>query len=159
MASYYWPSTSSGSGGGVTSLNTLTGDVILAAGTGITLTPSGNTITIASSGGGGAIVDTGSYGSPQTVAGSGSITVPGSQRGRIYIASTSGAVTGVTIGAGSGTEELYIVGTSSTNTVQMISSTNIQLSGTIVFNQGTLLSLQWVSGLSKWLEVCRNEIP
>jgi hypothetical protein len=38
---------------GVTSLNTLTGAVILAAGTGISLTPGGNTITIANTGGGG----------------------------------------------------------------------------------------------------------
>lgn len=41
-----------GAGAGVTSLNTLTGAVILAAGTGITITPAGNTLTIASTGGG-----------------------------------------------------------------------------------------------------------
>lgn len=45
----------SGSGGGVTSLNTLTGDVVLAAGSNITLTPAGNTITIAATGGGSSI--------------------------------------------------------------------------------------------------------
>jgi hypothetical protein len=43
----------SGSGSGVSSLNTLTGAVTLAAGTNITLTPSGNTITIEASGTGG----------------------------------------------------------------------------------------------------------
>lgn len=37
----------------VSSLNGLTGDVVLAAGSNITLTPVGNTITIASTGGGG----------------------------------------------------------------------------------------------------------
>lgn len=42
-----------GNGDGVDSLNGLTGDVILAAGSNITLTPSGNIITIASTGGGG----------------------------------------------------------------------------------------------------------
>ncbi len=36
-----------GSGGGVSSLNTLTGAVVLAAGSGITITPAGNTLTIA----------------------------------------------------------------------------------------------------------------
>lgn len=41
-----------GGGGGVSSLNTLTGAVILAAGANITLTPAGNTITIAATGGG-----------------------------------------------------------------------------------------------------------
>lgn len=45
-----------GLGKNVSSLNGLTGAVILAAGTGITLTPVGNTITIATSGGGGATV-------------------------------------------------------------------------------------------------------
>lgn len=55
MASYEWPESGSGSGGGgVTSLNTLTGDLTLAAGTNITITPSGgNTLTIAATGGGG----------------------------------------------------------------------------------------------------------
>ena len=38
--------------GGVTSVNSLTGAVTLAAGTNITITPSGNTLTIAASGGG-----------------------------------------------------------------------------------------------------------
>jgi len=42
----------SGGGGGVTTLNTLTGAITLAAGTGITITPSGNTLTIASTGSG-----------------------------------------------------------------------------------------------------------
>jgi len=37
----------------VSSLNGLTGDVVLAAGTNITLTPVGNTITISSAGGSG----------------------------------------------------------------------------------------------------------
>lgn len=157
MSSSSWPCCSGGTSG-VTSLNSLSGDLTLAAGTGISIASGGTTITISATGAASAIVDTGSYGSPQTVAGSAAITVPGSQRGRIYIASTGGAVTGVTIGTGSGTEELYIVGTSSTNTVQMASSTNIQLSGTITFNQGTMLSLQWVPGLAKWLEVTRNEI-
>lgn len=38
------------SGGGVTTINGLSGDVTLAAGTGITITPSGNTLTIAATG-------------------------------------------------------------------------------------------------------------
>lgn len=42
-----------GSGSGVSSLNSLTGALTLAAGSNITITPSGNTLTIASTGGGG----------------------------------------------------------------------------------------------------------
>lgn len=56
MANFFasYPPLPSGSGSdGVSSLNTLTGDVVLAAGTNITITPSGNTLTIAASGGGG----------------------------------------------------------------------------------------------------------
>lgn len=45
----------------VSSFNTLTGDVVLAAGANITLTPSGNTITIASSGGGGGGIPQANY--------------------------------------------------------------------------------------------------
>lgn len=41
-----------GSSSGVTSINTLTGTVTLAAGTGVTITPSGNTLTIAAPGAG-----------------------------------------------------------------------------------------------------------
>lgn len=48
-----WAAIASIPAGGVTSFNTLTGAVTLAAGSNITLTPVGNTITIASSGGGG----------------------------------------------------------------------------------------------------------
>ncbi len=49
-----YPVPSGGGGSGVSSLNTLTGALTLAAGSGITITPSGgNTLTIASTGGGG----------------------------------------------------------------------------------------------------------
>lgn len=47
--------------GGVTSINSLTGAVTLAAGSNITLTPSGNTITIASTGGGSGITQLTGY--------------------------------------------------------------------------------------------------
>lgn len=47
----------SGSGAGVSSLNSKTGAVTLVAGSNITLTPSGQNITIAASGGGSSIPD------------------------------------------------------------------------------------------------------
>ncbi len=48
MTSYEWPSEADGSGAGVTSLNSLTGDLNITAGAGITVTPSGSDIVIAS---------------------------------------------------------------------------------------------------------------
>lgn len=48
MSSYSWPPPS-----GVTSINSLTGNITLAAGSGITITPAGNILTIAATGGGG----------------------------------------------------------------------------------------------------------
>lgn len=54
MSSYVWPPEGGGSSG-VTSLNTLIGDIILAAGSGISLTPSGKTITIANTEAGGSV--------------------------------------------------------------------------------------------------------
>lgn len=47
FGTFFWPA-SGGSGSGVTSLNSLVGDITLAAGTGISITPSGQTLTIAS---------------------------------------------------------------------------------------------------------------
>lgn len=45
------PPEMSDSGGGVSTLNTLTGDVVLVAGSGISITPAGNNLTIATTGG------------------------------------------------------------------------------------------------------------
>jgi hypothetical protein len=59
----------------VNSLNTLDGDVTLAAGTNVTITPSGQTLTIASTGGGGATGPTGPTG-PTGATGSAGLAGP-----------------------------------------------------------------------------------
>lgn len=51
LFSGFTSSTASGGGGGVTSVNGITGAITLAAGSNVTITPSGQTLTIASSGG------------------------------------------------------------------------------------------------------------
>lgn len=96
-----YPSTG-GSGSGVSSLNGLTGAVLLAAGSNITLTPSGNTITIASTGGGGsgtvtsvALADsTGLFnitGSPVTTSGTLTLASFQSQAQHSFFAGPSGS--------------------------------------------------------------------
>jgi hypothetical protein len=52
VSSSQWPPQGSGSGSGVSSLNSLTGSITLTEGSGITITPSGSDIEISSSGGG-----------------------------------------------------------------------------------------------------------
>lgn len=51
MSSFNWPPEIPASGSAVTSLNSLTGDLTLVAGTGITVTPAGSNITISATGG------------------------------------------------------------------------------------------------------------
>lgn len=80
---------------GVSSLNTLTGAVILAAGANITLTPVGNTITIASSGGG-------STAFPVTVTGGVSGAVPCFTSTTVESAGTLLTANAVVIGGGAG---------------------------------------------------------
>jgi len=67
----------SSGGGGVSSLNTLTGDVALAAGANITITPAGNTLTIAAPGGGGGsgVTSVNAITGAVTIAGAGATTV------------------------------------------------------------------------------------
>lgn len=101
MASYFWPSTGSGSGGGVTSLNTLTGDLTITGTGGITVTPSGgNTLIIGSTGGGTGTVTSvgysvpassifGATGSPVTSSGTLGLTVTGTSGGIPYFDTTS----------------------------------------------------------------------
>ncbi len=104
------------------------------------------------------IVEINGYGSPTALAGSAQISAPATQREKRYITGSGGAVTGITIAAGTGTRELYLVGTSDANTAMLISSTNVLLSGTWVASLGSLLCLHWTAGLAKWVEAHRNEI-
>ena len=69
MSSFNWPPQGSGSGGGVSSLNSLTGALTLVAGSGITITPSGSNITFTATGSGGGSVTTVSVVSANGLAG------------------------------------------------------------------------------------------
>lgn len=102
------------------------------------------------------IVETGSFSSPQII--TTNVAVPSDNRARIFIKSNAGAVINPSLGNGSNTQELHIEGVSNTDTVELNSTTNLLLSGKIIFKQGTYLLLHWVSSISKWVEVSRNEI-
>lgn len=110
-----------------------------------------------SGGGGGAgIVDNGSFASPIAI--TASIGVAADIRTRKFITGNGGPVVNPTLGTGAADQELYLFGCSNTNTVELNSTTNLQLSGPVVLKLGTILSLQWITGLNKWVEVARNEI-
>ncbi len=105
---------------------------------------------------GGEIVDTGSYSSPQDV--STAITVPADLRARIFVVGDGAPVVDPSLGSGATSQELFIVGTDDTNSVELNSTANLVLSGPIVLKAHTLLALQWVPGPDVWVEVSRNEI-
>lgn len=124
----------------------------------ITGNSSTNTVDFksASSGGSGAIVETGSWSSPSLI--TTTISVPGSQRAKIYIKG-NGVPVSALIGSGSGTQELYLVTTDSTNTITLTNYlSNVMLSGTWYGKQGSMICLHWTQGLNKWVEAHRNEI-
>ena len=147
MATNQYISYSSRNGGGgssgVSSINSLTGAVTLAAGSGITITPSGNTLTIASTGGGSGTVTSVSVVTANGVSGTvatatttpaitltlGAIT-PSSivASGSISGANLSGTNTGdVTLGTANGlslSSQVLSLGLSSTSTTGALSSTD-----------------------------------
>lgn len=109
-------------------------------------------------GGSGAIVDIGSFVDPQIV--TSAIAVPDfteSPRAMVYVESDSGMVQAA-LENGSGTQELYITGTSDTNFVQLAPSGNFRGSGKINLLAGTILYLRWIDSVTQWFEVSRNEI-
>ena len=102
MSSFNWPS-QSGSGSGVTSLNSLTGALSITAGSGISVTPSGSSLIIAVTGAGsGSVTSVGLSdgsmtpifsitGSPVTTSGTLTFTLASQAQNKIFVGPTSGS--------------------------------------------------------------------
>ncbi len=108
-----------------------------------------------SSGGGGtSLVEEGSWLVPNIV--SSSIGISSGLYLRHFLKSNSGAITG-TMPSGVSLQRVELVGTSDTDTLELTGS-NLLLSGPMVLKQGSRITLDWITGLDKWLEDHRNEI-
>ena len=110
----------------------------------------------AGGGGGSDIVESGSYASPNSI--TSTLNFPTNLKVRSYIQGSTGPVVNPTLENGELLQEVFLFGCSDTNTVELNSTTNLLLSGPIVLRLGSMLSLQWISELEKWVEVSRNEI-
>lgn len=106
--------------------------------------------------GGGQIAESGSYASPNLI--TTAISVATNPRLRLFLQGSAGAVVDPTLANGTQYQELFLFGCNDTNTVELNSTTNVQLSGPMVLRLGSILYLQWITGLAKWVEVSRNEI-
>lgn len=104
------------------------------------------------------IVEVNSYTSPTTLSNAAQILAPVNQREKRYISGNASPVTGITIAAGSGTQELYLYGVDGINTAQLVSSATVRLSGTWLADLDALICLHWTQGLNKWVEAHRNEL-
>lgn len=123
MSSFVWPPEGSGGSSGVSSLNTLTGDITLAAGANITLTPSGNTLTIAASGGEGGTVTAVTASAP--------------------LASSGGATPNITVTGSALTEATSSVLTITGGTSALLAATSIQVKLASTSQSGYLSSTDW----------------
>lgn len=96
-----------------------------------------------------------------TVANGGTVTMGSEIRKIIYLSSTGGAVTldsttPLSAGTTAGYERV-LIGESDSNTVQIDSSGNASLNGSIVLGLNDALYLVWNGATSKWVEVSRSE--
>jgi hypothetical protein len=157
------PIPGTGGGGGVTSINTLTGAILLAPGSGITLTPVGNTITIAATGGGSAgYVATGTILAPVIITAAGGVTPSASPLQQQYVASSGGGVAiiaapqikpGTAIG-----QKLILIGTSNANYPIFdgtLAGSGISTQGQILLVKDQTIEFDWNG--SYWNEAYRRD--
>lgn len=104
------------------------------------------------------IVNTSSFSSPSTI--SGAITVPSDQRAQLFVKGNAALTTVTSIGNGTGTQELYLVGCDDSAKVELPKTalSNVVLSGVWYGGAHSVLKLHWITGLNKWVEAFRNEI-
>lgn len=100
----------------------------------------------------------GTVGSPTAISAAGGITPLGAIREIIFVESDGGAVTVTAdppIAAGTFVgQELTIIGTSDTDTIQIDDAAGLNLNGTVIIEDGQVLNLLWIG--SVWLETFRR---
>lgn len=110
-------------------------------------------------GGGGAMVVSGTRGLPNNITAVGGISfAPGTQRNKIYVQGSGGAVDITAIpqiqaGTIDG-QEMLVCGRSDTNTVQLDNGTGLVLNGGALLGVDDCISLSWDT--VNWVEISRN---
>lgn len=102
------------------------------------------------------IVETNSFSAPATI--TGAITVPADQRAQLFVKGNAALTTVTSISNGTGTQELYIIGTDAAAKIKMTALANLILSGEWQGSVNSILKLHWIVSATKWIEVGRNEI-
>lgn len=119
-------------------------------------TPQTMVVTIHEGLAGPPLVDVNTYTTPVSI--TNTLTTTADQRARIFIQGNTPLSVVTSMSNGTGTQELYLFGASTTNRVLFTQLSNLFLSGMWESKIGSILYLIWTPNLNQWVEVSRNDI-